>query len=171
MSEDELDVKPTESVPRSCGRIAQCVVTAAQLIAATAEALAVRLQTVIQFDLENLEVENITTWRFNPLEFEDPGTAPFVCAKLLTSCIPLSLKHAGVSDMEISAFAETVQAGYSKSVPHPGRAWLPGIAHHGLLHVILYALLMCAAAHDIGHPGLSNELPGCTHYDTFCTAP
>lgn len=131
------------------------------------EALAVRLQTVIQFDLENLEVENITTWRFNPIDFEDPSTAPFVCAKLLTTCVPLPMKHAGVSEMEISAFAETVQAGYSKSIPYHNFNHAVDTMHS--VYVILqecrplfsaletYTLLMCAAAHDIGHPGFSNE--------------
>lgn len=131
------------------------------------EALAVRLQTVIQFDLENLEVENITTWRFNPIDFEDPSTAPFVCAKLLTTCVPLPLKHGGVSEIEISAFAETVQAGYSKSIPYHNFNHAVDTMHS--VYVILqecrplfsaietYTLLMCAAAHDIGHPGFSNE--------------
>jgi len=139
------------------------------------EALAVRLQTVIQFDLESLEVENITTWRFNPIDFEDPSTAPFVCAKLLTTCVPLPMKGAGVTDMEISAFAETVSAGYSKTVPYHNFNHAVDVMHS--VYVILqecrplfsamevYTLLMCAAAHDIGHPGSSNEFLVLTQHE------
>lgn len=131
------------------------------------ETLAVRLQTVIQETLETLEVENITTWRFNPLDFEDTETVPLVCAKLLSTCIPYPLKAAGVTEMEISAFSEKVQAGYSKTIPYHNFNHAVDTMHS--VYVILqecravfsgvevYTLLMCAAAHDIGHPGFSNE--------------
>eukprot|EP00913_Durusdinium_trenchii_P004607 g4276.t1 len=146
------------------------------------ETLAVRLQTVIQETLETLEVENITTWRFNPLDFEDTETVPLVCAKLLSTCIPYPLKAAGVTEMEISAFSEKVQAGYSKTIPYHNfnhASGAPRAAPEGAPHpthrsskqvyvilqecravfsgVEVYTLLMCAAAHDIGHPGFSNE--------------
>jgi len=131
------------------------------------EVLTLRLQTVIQEDLESLEVENLTTWRFNPLEFEDPSTVTFVSAKLLSSCLPLKCKANGVTERVISAFIATVQEGYSQTLPYHNWNHAVDVMHS--VYVLLqecrsvfsalevYTLLVCACAHDIGHPGVNNE--------------
>jgi len=126
-----------------------------------------RLQTVVQEDLSELEVPYLTQWRFNPLELEDSSTSCFVCAKLLSTCCPYSIKGVGVSESEISAFIATVEEGYLKNVPYHNWNHAVDVMHS--VYVIFqdcreafsrlerYTLLICAVVHDIGHPGVSNE--------------
>lgn len=137
------------------------------------EMIQTRLQTVVLQDLTNLEVENLTSWRFNPLDMESSTTC-FVCAKLLSTCMPSSIKEKGVTETEISAFIATVEEGYLK-VPY--HSWSHAVDVMHSVYVILqdlheafsrterYALLICAVVHDIGHPGFSNEFLVQTHHD------
>jgi len=137
------------------------------------EMIQTRLQTVVLQDLTNLEVENLTSWRFNPLDLES-NTTCFVCAKLLSTCMPSSIKEKGVTETEISAFIATVEEGYLK-VPY--HSWSHAVDVMHSVYVILqdlheafsrterYALLICAVVHDIGHPGFSNEFLVQTHHD------
>ncbi|CAE7458000.1 Pde4d [Symbiodinium natans] len=133
-----------------------------------------RLQTVVHEDLSDLEVENLTSWRFNPLDLETTTTC-FVCAKLLSTYMPSAIKANGVTETEISAFIATVEEGYLKSVPYHNWSHAVDVMHSA--YVLLqdlreafsrterYALLICAVVHDIQHPGVSNEFLVQTHHD------
>eukprot|EP00930_Biecheleria_cincta_P037133 TRINITY_DN25475_c0_g1_i1.p1 TRINITY_DN25475_c0_g1~~TRINITY_DN25475_c0_g1_i1.p1 ORF type:complete len:1381 (-),score=255.55 TRINITY_DN25475_c0_g1_i1:78-4220(-) len=117
--------------------------------------------------LEKLEAENLYSWRFNPLQLKE-GQGQLVCATLLAMVLPSSVTN--VAATGLLHFVDEISTRY-----------LAGPQYHNWLHAVdvthstfvilrelgskrslissleLYALMVSAVAHDVGHPGLSND--------------